>query len=303
MLVDIRSMHVTLGNTPILHDVSLSLGAGDIYGLLGPNGAGKTTTMAAALGLAPHDGGYTEVLGKDPWNESEDVHARVGVLPERNGFYRWMTAQDYLAFFSRLYGRSFSSADIAGRLSQVGLNPRPGQTIATFSRGMLQRLGLARALIPQPELLILDEPTNGLDPRGRKEIHDILRELASQGIGVLLCTHLLDDVDKLCTHIGVLVNGRTVAEGGLTDLLGDHAAAERYRIRLTGDEPPGEQLPREARIIGRDGDWRIVDIAPEARPEAVWLEFYARGWKILEIQREGGGLEALYLALTEGGAQ
>ena len=130
-----------------------------------------------------------------------------------------MTAIDYLGFFAQLYGYVRSPREILDRLGQVGLDFRPRQTIGTFSRGMRQRLGLCRALIGNPELLILDEPTNGLDPRGRREVHDVLIALSQRGVGILLCTHLLDDVDRLCHRIGIIVHGRTVAEGSIAELI------------------------------------------------------------------------------------
>jgi len=301
MLIEMQAIQVNQGNASILRDVNLSLDKGSIYGLIGPNGAGKTTTIAAALGLMPVSSGLVRVLGKDPWTQSRFVHARTGALPEQSGFYEWMSAEEYLAFFGNLYERPLTRGEIAHCLSQVALTPRPGQRISTFSRGMRQRLGLARALIPEPELIILDEPTNGLDPRGRRELHDILQELAADGIGVLLCTHLLDDVERLCDRIGVLVSGRTVVEGGLTDLLSANGLSQRFLIRLSAEAPPDEPHPHEASILTGNGGWRIVDIAAKAKPEEVWRKFYALGWPLVEIKRENTGLEALYLALTEGG--
>ena len=161
------------------------------------------------------------------------MYQKLGVLPEQNGFYDWMTAVDYLAFFAALYKRQPSRDALDEQLARVGLAPRPGQSIGTFSRGMRQRLGLARALVADPDLLILDEPTNGLDPRGRREVHDLLLDLShNRGVGVLLCTHLLDDVDRLSTRIGVIVAGRTVAEGAITDLMRMHGPLARFRLRL-----------------------------------------------------------------------
>jgi ABC-2 type transport system ATP-binding protein len=165
MLVRIHSLQLSRGGVRILHDVHLSLAAGEIYGLLGPNGAGKSTTVAAALGLLVPDAGEVRLFERKPVPGDAAIYARLGVLAEQNGFYDWMTAEEYLGFFARLYRRRLATVELRDRLARVGLAPRPRQRIGTFSRGMHQRLGLARALIADPALLILDEPTSGLDAR------------------------------------------------------------------------------------------------------------------------------------------
>lgn len=299
MLIEINGLTACRDGTPILHDVHLSLGPGEIYGLLGPNGAGKSTTLAVVLGLLEADAGHVSVFGRDPCESRHENYGRFGVLPEENGFYDWMTAEDYLGFFAALQGHPLDKGHIRKKLSAVGLEPRPRQSIGTYSRGMRQRLGLARALISTPDLLILDEPTNGLDPRGRREIHDILLDLAGSGVGILLCTHLLDDVDRLCQRVGIIVDGRTVAEGAIADLMRGSGQLLRFRLRLNGTPPlAGDDVERVS-VIAREGEWWIVDIIPPTTPDAAWRELLFRGWPIAEIRRDGGGLEDLYLSLTE----
>jgi ABC-2 type transport system ATP-binding protein len=299
MLIYIDNLRLSIDDVPILHDVHVTLDAGEIYGLLGPNGAGKSTTIAAALGLLKPQAGRVRVFGQDPMVAANDTYDRLGVLPEQNGFYDWMTAEDYLSFFAALHGRRFGGNAMRQRLSAVGLEPRPGQTIGTYSRGMRQRLGLARALIADPKLLILDEPTNGLDPRGRREVHDILLDLARNGVGILLCTHLLDDVDRLCRRIGIIVEGRTVAEGAIADLISTENGRLRFRLRLAGLPPEDTCHHEHVSVVGHEGQWWIVDLDPTAAPDTTWRELMFGGWPIAEIRREGGGLEDLYLMLTE----
>jgi ABC-2 type transport system ATP-binding protein len=299
MLLHIDNLRLSLGGNTILSDVHLALREGEIYGLLGPNGAGKSTTIAAALGLLPADGGTLTLLGQPVGKDMARLRRRLGVLPEQNGFYDWMSATEYLAFYASLYGKDLREPEIAARLSQVGLAPRGGQAIGTFSHGMRQRLGLARALIPDPDLLILDEPTNGLDPRGRREIHDILLALVADGAGILLCTHLLDDVDRLCSRVGIIVAGRTVAEGAIADLVRQGGPLTRFRLRLVGEPPAGQAAATLATVVAREGEWWQVELDASARPDNVWRELLFRGWPIVEIERTGGGLEDLYLALTE----
>ena len=299
MLVNISSLQVSLGGVAILHDVHLTLDAGEIYGLLVPNGAGKSTTIATALGLLTPDAGEVRIFGMDPAREAARIHRQLGALPEQNGFYGWMTALDYLRFFDRLYGRNSSDSELQERLAQVALSPRAGQRIGTFSHGMRQRLGLARAMLADPALLILDEPTNGLDPRGRREVHDILLGLSNRGVGILLCTHLLDDVERLCHRVGIIVQGRTVAEGSIGDLVQAAGSSVRFRLRLAGEPPVSRPDNLPVTVLARDGEFCLIDLEPGVAPAQAWRELLQRGWPIIEIRREGGGLEDVYLGLTE----
>jgi len=300
MLLKIRNMAVRIGNTSILKDVSLSIDRGEIYGLLGPNGAGKTTTIAAALGLVPHIAGVVALLDRDATKDLTAIRRDIGVLPDPNGFYDWMTGEAYLQFFAGLYGVSRTQQDIADRMNQVGLKPRAGQPIGTWSHGMRQRLGLARALVADPILLVLDEPTNGLDPRGRRDIHDILLHLAqNEGVGILLCTHLLDDVERLCTKIGIIADGRTLVEGSIQDLLRTTQHLRRFRLRLSKPAPGEFGTMIGLRIVAQEGESVVIDMDPTLQPEEAWRQLLFQGWPIQEIAQEGGGLEELYLTLTE----
>ncbi|WP_324781145.1 ABC transporter ATP-binding protein [Thiobacillus sedimenti] len=298
MLIEIDRLELSLHHRRILAGVNLHMQPGDIYGLLGPNGAGKSTTMSVLNGLRRASSGSVSVLGMDPWTQRRDVHRQIGVLPEQAGFYDWMSAQDYLLWFAELYGRALAAGEIASHLAQVGLDAKNADPIGTYSRGMKQRLGLARALLNRPKLLVLDEPTNGLDPRGRREIHDMLLGLAREnGVGVLLCTHLLDDVDRLCTRIGVLNQGKTVVEGSLSELLASRQAALRYRLRLLAP-PPRTEFASGIRVVAQEGQWWHLDIGSGVSPQDAWRELLGAGWAVSEIHREGGGLEDLYLNLT-----
>jgi ABC-2 type transport system ATP-binding protein len=299
MLLEASGLNVRRGGRRILDGVDLSLAEGEIYGLLGPNGAGKTTTISAILGLVAIESGDVRMFGEDPQRDRR-VLKRVGVLPEHNGFYDWMTAADYLRFFARLYDRPADAAALQALLARAGLEANATQAIGTFSRGMRQRLGIARALIPDPRLLILDEPTIGLDPRGRREIHDLLLDLSGKhNVGVLLCTHLLDDVDRLCRRIGIIAEGRTLVQGELAELLRHGERLDRYRLQLAGPAPEREPLPRGVRMIAREAERLIVAPDPGMAPPDAWRELLFLGWPVVEIRREGSGLEDLYLTLTE----
>ncbi len=299
MLIEIRNLKLNLGTHAVLRDVNLTLQKGQIYGLLGPNGAGKSTTISVITGLRAPTAGSVRVLDLDPVADSLHLHSRIGVLAEQAGFYDWMSAGDYLMWFASLYQKNLDKTEIVHLLSRVGLAGQSPAPIATYSRGMRQRLGLARALINQPELLILDEPTNGLDPRGRREIHDVLLDLSvNHGVGILLCTHLLDDVDRLCTRIGIIAQGRTLLEGSIADLLSAQRAAVRYRLRVDSTDET-LRIPDDITLLARAGDWWHVEIANHIKPAGAWRKLLDAGIRIDEIHREGGGLEELYMSVTE----
>jgi ABC-2 type transport system ATP-binding protein len=299
-MLRIENLQLRIEGKEILKDIDLHLQPGDIYGLLGPNGAGKSTTIFALLGLRPYGSGRVSVLGGDPAVQAVAIRRSVGVMPEHAGFYNWMTAPAYLGWYACLYAQSPSDRDLRALLEKVGLGSVRHRPIATYSRGMKQRLAVARALAPDPRLLILDEPTNGLDPKGRREIHDLLLDFsADRKAGVLLCTHLLDDVDRLCNRIGIIDHGHTRIEGGLAELLEEQGAGQRYRLRMEG-VPDTSDLPAGLSLLANEGGWWRVQLQPgtPGGPSALWGELWRRGQRILEIRAEASSLEALYLNIT-----
>ncbi|BBP05984.1 hypothetical protein TPL01_22750 [Sulfuriferula plumbiphila] len=300
MLIEVADLKLSIHANPVLSDVRLTMQEGEIYGLLGPNGAGKSTTLSVLTGLRAADSGKVNVMGLAPLRQKRELHGKIGVLAEDSGFYGWMSAHGYLHWMARLYGRELSADEMVRRMEQVGLSAANRQAIKTYSCGMKQRLGLARALLNDPPLLILDEPTNGLDPRGRREIHDVLLALSREhGVGILLCTHLLDDVDRLCSRIGIIHQGKTLLEGVLTELLAEKTGASRYRLRVASPGTASGALPQGVNLLAQEGGWLHLDIAPGIHPDAAWRALFALGWRIIEIRSEDGGLEALYLGITE----
>lgn len=300
-MISIENLHLSIEGEEVLRGIELHLQLGDIYGLLGPNGAGKSTTIFALLGLRLRSRGRINVLGHDPNDHALDIRRDVGVLPEQAGFYDWMTALAYLRWYSSLYVQSPSDSHLGRLVEKVGLGSVRDRPIGSYSRGMKQRLAVARALLPHPRLLILDEPTNGLDPKGRREIHDLLLDFAAdRKAGVLLCTHLLDDVDRLCTRIGIIDQGCTRLEGDLGDLLAEPSAGRRYRLRLES-EPDTANLPAGLFLVEKEGSWWHIQLQtePPGGPSALWGELWRRGWRILEIRSEASNLEDLYLNITE----
>jgi ABC-2 type transport system ATP-binding protein len=202
-----------------VRDLDLRVEAGEVYGLLGPNGSGKSTTLKIILGLVSPTRGNTEIFGRD----SRLVESReaVGFLPENPYFYKYLTGTETLRFFGKLCGlrRNRLKKRIEELLDLVGLTNARDRRLGTYSKGMLQRIGLAQALIQEPKLIILDEPTAGVDPVGSREIRDLILDLKRRGITVLLSSHLLAQAQEMCDRVGILANGVLVREGRLDQLI------------------------------------------------------------------------------------
>jgi ABC-2 type transport system ATP-binding protein len=203
-----------------VRDLNLEVAAGQIYGLLGPNGSGKSTTLKIILGLVPPTRGHAKIFGRN----SDRVASRelVGFLPESPYFYKFLTGEETLRFYGKLCGLRGAAlkSRIEEMLALVGLTSARKRRLAGYSKGMLQRIGLAQALIQEPALLVLDEPTAGVDPAGAREIRDLILELKTRGITVLLSSHLLGQAQEICDRVGILANGVLVREGALNELLG-----------------------------------------------------------------------------------
>ena len=200
-------------------DLNLRIEPGEVYGLLGPNGSGKSTTLKIILGLVSPTRGRTEIFGCD--SRLVESRVAVGFLPENPYFYKFLSGEETLRFFGRLCGLRGASLDnrINELLDLVGLNKARKRRLGTYSKGMLQRIGLAQALIHHPRLVILDEPTAGVDPAGSREIRDLILDLKRHGITVLLSSHLLAQAQEICDRVGILANGVLVREGHLQELI------------------------------------------------------------------------------------
>ncbi|MBX3462726.1 MAG: ABC transporter ATP-binding protein [Planctomycetes bacterium] len=299
--LELQNLTFRYGRDAAVHGVSLSLQPGDCYGFLGHNGAGKTTVLRLALGLLRPATGSIRIHGIDALAEPRRARAAVGALVERPGFHLAATAQQNLAWLARLQGmrRTLAAAEAARTLELVGLAAQADRAAGSFSLGMRQRLGVAQALLGRPRLLLLDEPSNGLDPEGIADLRRLLRQLAGEGTAVLLSSHLLQELEGLCTRIGVLREGRMVVEGGLDDLrrqIGARhvvagrplpALAQRLRDLGLAPETVGNRL-----LVALDG----------RQPGAVARELTAIG-DLAEFAPEPATLEAIYLRATNGQPQ
>lgn len=202
-----------------VRDLNLEVEPGEVYGLLGPNGSGKSTTLKIILGLVSPTRGRTQIFGRDSFEVA--THESVGFLPESPYFYKFLTGEETLRFFGRLCGLSGPPLKhrIEELLELVGLANARKQRLSTYSKGMLQRIGLAQALINDPQLVVLDEPTSGVDPAGSRDIRNLIVDLKNRGVTVLLSSHLLEHVEEVCDRIGILSKGALVREGPLEELV------------------------------------------------------------------------------------
>ena len=278
-----------------LAGLSLSVKAGEIYGFLGPNGAGKTTTLKILIGLMRASSGKVMVLG----NPAGDVktHRQIGFLPESPYFYDYLSAEEFLGFYGRLAGLShvILSQRITDMLELVDLTEARTRQLRKFSKGMLQRVGLAQALIHDPELVILDEPMSGLDPIGRKQVRDIILGLRERGKTVFFSSHILPDVELICDRVGIIRKGQLLAEGTVDELVHrDHT--HTVEIVCEGlDEKSMDGIRADAgRLIQQGRQCLIILPNPDSVSRVLAEISYHRG-QVISVTPQKRSLEELFL--------
>lgn len=285
------------GRPPIqvLKGLTLSVERGEIYGFLGPNGSGKTTTLKILLGLMKPGGGRAELLGRTAGDV--EVRRRIGFLPESPFFYDYLTAEEFLSFFGHLAG--LPGVVIKARtdhlLELVGLAPARTRQLRKFSKGMLQRVGLAQALIHDPELVILDEPMSGLDPIGRKQVRDLILGLRDQGKTVFFSTHIIPDVEMICDRVGVVMDGRLQAAGRVEELArnGHTQTVEVVCEGIRGDEVPAI-ASAATRLLQRGRQCFVVLPKPDLVDDVV-TAIKAQGGTLVSVTPQKGSLEELFV--------
>jgi ABC-2 type transport system ATP-binding protein len=220
-----------------LHGLDLEVSAGEIFGFLGPNGAGKTTTINVLLGFVPPTSGSASLFGIDV--HQPIARQRIGYLPELTYYYKFLTAEELLRFYARIFGLPRAEADrrIDDVLKLVELDSVRKRLIKTYSKGMQQRVGLAQALINDPDLLILDEPTSGLDPLGRMKVREIIQRLKNEGKTVFFSSHELGEVETVCDRVAIINQGVLRAVGTVGDIMGRHASLEKAFLDIVGYQP------------------------------------------------------------------
>jgi ABC-2 type transport system ATP-binding protein len=293
--VETRGLRKVYGSTTALEALDIRVEPGEVFGFLGPNGAGKTTAVKLLLGLTRPTDGEGTVLGRP----LGDLRARrsIGYLPELFRYQAWLTAREVLDLHARLAGLASAGrrGEIDRVLSVVGLAGRDRERTGRFSKGMQQRLGLATALMGDPALVILDEPTSALDPVGRDDVRSIIREARQRGSAVLLNSHLLGEVERLCDRVAIVNHGRVVAAGTLHDLLGDPAV----RLRVTDlAASAASDLARFGAVSTDEAGWLVIrPVDPERIPDVV-AAVVAAGGRVHAVDPARSSLEDLFLDLV-----
>jgi len=299
-VIDTHGLAKRYGKTDALIDLTLRVDAGEIFGFLGPNGAGKTTAVKLLLGLARPTGGGGTVLGAPLGDRT--ARQGIGYLPELFRYQPWLKAREVLELHAALRtvdgGARTPKQAIDAALADVGLADRADDVVGGFSKGMQQRLGLAVALLGVPRLVVLDEPTSALDPVGRADVRSIVRRARDAGSTILLNSHLLTEVERVCDRVAIVDHGRVLASGAITDLLGDSTV----RIHVT--DLPGEAVRALAGFgqaaMGDDGWLSIAGVDTDRIPELV-ATLVGAGGRVHAVDPGRASLEDLFLRLVRGG--
>ncbi|WP_040864544.1 ABC transporter ATP-binding protein [Nocardia exalbida] len=292
-IVVTRGLTKRYGEHTAVDDVSMSVGSGEIYGFLGPNGAGKTTTLRMLAGLIRPTEGTATVAGHRPGDPA--VVRRIGVLIEGPGFYPYLSGRDNLRVLAEY--RGLGTPEVDGALERVGLADRGEDKYRTYSLGMKQRLGVGAALLGSPDLLVLDEPTNGLDPAGMAEMRELITALAAEGHTVLLSSHMLSEVQAMCDRVGVISQGRLLTEATVAQLRGGSALVVRA-------DPLEVALPAVRRLVGErsalltPSGIRIESESDTVTAPAVARAVVASGADLLELRVEEKSLEEVFFEMT-----
>jgi len=305
-VIEINQLSHQFGSHRALEQVSFSVGRGEVFGLLGPNGAGKTTTIRLVNGLYTPASGSIRVLGMDPVRQGAQVRRQTGVLTEAPALYERLTARQNLAFFGTLAG--MESHDLNRRITELleffDLSERADDRVGGYSKGMKQRLALARAILNHPPLVFLDEPTSGLDPEAALQVHALIQEIGrTDGHTVVLCTHRLDEAEKLCSRMAILNRGEVRAVGTLQQLRqqaqpGLHVSLDLL-VPLAGIE---EKLRKQAHVLSIGGEGTHYDIQVSEPQDIPVLAdaLVGMGARILGLLARQESLEQVYFSLQEG---
>jgi len=300
--IDTRQLRKTFGETVAVTNLTLQVERGEVFGFLGPNGAGKTTSVKMLLGLITPTAGSGELLGQ-PLG-SREARAKTGYLPEHFRFYDWLTASEFLHLHGQLYGMDANQRNktIPDLLALVGLSEQANIRVGAFSKGMTQRIGLAQALLNDPELVFLDEPTSGLDPIGRRLVRDIIMHLQEEGVAVFLNSHLLSEVELTCDRVAFIRNGVVVESASMEEL-------NRQNVRVTlrvGDANPNllQGLAQFGSVVPRRGKERVnapllLDVGSEERLPALTRWLVENEYPVYEISPSRLTLEDRFIQIME----
>jgi len=298
-MLSVQAISKSFKHQKAVNEISFEIQPGMFYGLLGPNGAGKTTTIQIISAIMPPDGGKVLIAGIDVYEQTNKVKMHMGVVPQEIALYDELNALENLLFWGSLYGKTGSDAkrQAAHLLAWVGLEDRQHDAVKTYSGGMKRRVNMASALMHNPTLILMDEPTVGIDPQSRNKIYELLNELKIQGKTILYTTHYMQEAEQMCDKIGIIDKGKIIAEGSLGELSAAHTVADTIIITYIGDPSTvisGYQSTtnidtREITIVIKDAKHHLSDIVNKCA---------LQGIEIHNIDVRHAGLEAVFLHLT-----
>lgn len=302
----VEGLWVSYGKVKAVRGISLKIPRGEVYGFIGPNGAGKSTTIKVLATLLRNFHGRVLVNGIDVKRHPEDVRQQIGYMPDFFGVYEDLTAKEYLHFFAAAYriNRAKRKAVVSDVLELTDLGHKRDSPVDSLSRGMKQRLALARVLLHDPDLLLLDEPASGLDPRARIEVRELLKALRDMGKTILISSHILHELSQLCTRIGIIEAGQMVAQGSLEDIYQQLRLMRVVHVQLTGEANGIVQRIKD--IPGVEGVEQQVDRfavrlnESETSVEDLHDRIHALGARIHMFQPEAMDMETAFMKLTEG---
>lgn len=306
MAVHIRDLRVTYGRFEAVKGISLDIPRGEVFGFIGPNGAGKSSTIRVLATLQPKFRGLAMVCGYDVLTQPQKVREVMGYMPDFFGVYEDLTALEYLHFFAAAYKLPVlrRRGVIDDVLALTDLTKKADSPVDGLSRGMKQRLALARVLLPDPQLLLLDEPTSGLDPRARIEVRELLKALRDMGKTILISSHILEELSQLCTRIGIIEAGHMVAHGSVTDIYRQLQLKRVVHLRCV--EPAADLASRIERIPGVDSvetqvdRWAIRLHEDQLSIADLHAALVAENARIVMFQPEAMDMETAFMKLTEG---
>jgi len=297
------------GEMVALSSLDLVVNRGDLFGFIGSNGAGKTTTLKILATFLAPSGGSAEVLGYNVVSQADQVRHIIGYMPDFFGVYKDMEVTEYLDFFAACYKIPSARREktVADVLELVGLSEKKGSLIGALSRGMQQRLGLARVLIHDPHLLLLDEPASGLDPRARIEMMAILQELQRMGKTIIISSHILSELQTLCNRVAIIERGKLIYAGPVQGARGPTESGLIYWVKLASDLPKASELlktrPEVASVEEVDGQLKVSIPNPEVDPSFIAETLVANGCRITGLWEDEMGLEEVFMKVTRGDTQ
>jgi ABC-2 type transport system ATP-binding protein len=303
-VISAQDLSKVYGQRTALDHVSFEVPEGEIFGFVGPNGAGKTTTLRILAALLEPTTGHASIDGTDVAQDPGRVHTRIGYMPDFFGVYDQLTVTEYLDFYAACYRQPKQRRiKIVGELLElIGLTDRRDQLVDTLSRGLKQRLCLARALVHDPVVLLLDEPASGLDPRARVEMREILKELRGMGKTIIISSHILPELTELCTMIGIIDHGRMRATGSVQDVIRGLSSGRRIRITVVGAREPAiailEPLESVRRVDIANGTIEATYEGDDSTAAEILQALTAGGIKVAAFSQVDGGLEEAFMRAT-----